>query len=124
MTVQHPIKRLLAQAVDHAADHDPKRVFAVASNGSELSDGFLTLQVQDISRAVNSMCWWIEKNIGASQPRQTLAYMGGNDARYCIFLLACQKTGHQVSRFRGPPTKNVANGGGNLGILPLYTELR
>lgn len=90
------MKRLLAQTVDHAAQHDPGTVFAVVSKGSELSDGFLTLTMEGMSRAVNAMCWWIEQRVGASQPRQTLAYMGGNDARYCIFLLACQKTGHRA----------------------------
>lgn len=94
VTMEQP-KRLLAQTVDHVAEHDPERIFAVIARGAEVADGFETLTMRSVARAVNFMSRWIESNVGAST-RETLAYMGGNDVRYCIFLLACQKTGHQV----------------------------
>lgn len=90
-------KRLLLTSVDDAAEKEPDRRFAVIPKGSELSDGFMNLTMKELARAVNCMAWWIESVIGKGKPRQTLAYMASNDVRYCIFLLACQKTGHQVS---------------------------
>jgi acyl-CoA synthetase (AMP-forming)/AMP-acid ligase II len=89
-------KRLLAKAVDHAAEHDPERLFAVVPRGSELSDGFLNMTMKDLARAVNFMCWWIENTVGPKTRQETLAYMGNNDVRYLFFTLACQKTGYQV----------------------------
>ena len=89
-------RRLLAQTVDHAAEHDPERLFGVVPRGSELSDGFFNMTMKDLARAVNFVCWWIEMTIGLDSGKETLAYMGNNDVRYLIFTLACQKTGYQV----------------------------
>jgi acyl-CoA synthetase (AMP-forming)/AMP-acid ligase II len=89
-------KRLLSTTVDDAAEKEPERRFAVIPKGSELSDGFMNLTMKELARAVDCMAWWIESVIGEGKPRETLAYMASNDVRYCIFLLACQKTGHQV----------------------------
>lgn len=91
-------KRLYAQIVDHAAETDPFKRFAVIPRGPEVSDGFQELFMKDLAKAVNFMCWWIESTIGPAQSRETLAYLGGNDVRYGIFLLACQKTGYQVRK--------------------------
>ncbi|KAJ5992946.1 acetyl-CoA synthetase-like protein [Penicillium sp. IBT 35674x] len=97
-------RRLLAGIVDHAAEFDPERLFAVIPKGSELSDGFQNLTMKGLSQAVNFLCRWIEDTIGTGGRRETLAYMGSNDIRYCVFLLACQKTGHQAFF---PSTRNA-----------------
>lgn len=89
-------KRLLAKTVDHAAEHDPERLFAVVPRGSELSDGFFNMTMKDLARSVNFMCWWIEDTLGPKSGPETLAYMGNNDVRYLIFTLASQKTGYRV----------------------------
>jgi hypothetical protein len=89
-------KRLLATTVDDRAATSPNERFAVIPQGTEISHGFRDVSMKDIAQAVNSMCWWIESTIGPAQSPETLAYMGNNDVRYFIFLLACQKTGYQV----------------------------
>lgn len=89
-------QRLLATTVDDRARTTPNDRFAVIPQGSELSDGFQTLSIKDVAAAVNSLCWWIESTVGPAQSRETLAYMGCNDIRYFLFMLACQKTGYQV----------------------------
>lgn len=89
-------KRLLATTVDDHAKHNPSNVFAVIPQGAEVSHGFRSLSMKDLAQAVNGMCWWVEETIGSAQSPETLAYMGGNDVRYFIFMLACQKTGYQV----------------------------
>lgn len=89
-------KRLLAKIVDDVAETDPERRFAVIPQGPELSDGLQTLSMKGLSCAVNFLCDWIENTIGPAQSRETLAYMGSNDIRYCLFVLTCQKLGYQV----------------------------
>jgi hypothetical protein len=92
-------KRLLATTVDDRAESNPNQRFAVIPQGSEISNGFQELSIKDLARAVNFMCWWIEGTIGPAQSPETLAYMGSNDVRYFMFMLACQKTGYQVRKY-------------------------
>lgn len=90
-------KRLLTTEVDAIAEQDPGRRFCVMPKGSELSDGLREVSIQDLARGINSMCWWIEAQAGRGQAsRPTVAYMGANDIRYFIFIVACQKTGYKV----------------------------
>lgn len=91
-------KRLLARTVDDRAETNPSQRFAIIPQGSEISSGFQDISIKDLARAVNFMCWWIEIIIGPAQFPQTVAYMGNNDVRYFIFMLACQKTGYQVRK--------------------------
>ena len=69
--------------------------------GSELSDGLQEISVKDLSRGINFLCWWIEAQTGTDAPvGSTVAYMGANDIRYFIFIVACHKTGYKVGYFR------------------------
>ena len=113
-------KRLLAKIVDDAAEKDPERRFALIPQGPELTDGFRTLSMKDMSRAVNFFCCWIESTLGPAKSRETLAYMGSNDVRYCFFLLACQKLGYQVGRFVGWSRDRILIG--LIGFLPVYEK--
>lgn len=100
-TMESLHKRLLATTIDDFARKTPDERFAVIPQGSELSNGFQTLLMKDMAQAVNYMSWWIESTVGPAQNRETLAYMGCNDIRYFIFMLACQKTGYQVRKSIG-----------------------
>lgn len=93
-------KRLLSRIVDDAAQRDPERLFAVVPRGLNVSDGFQNLTMKGLAHAVNSACWWIEKTIGPASSQESLAYLGTNDVRYCIFILACQKLGYKVRKQR------------------------
>jgi hypothetical protein len=42
-----------------------------ASKQVKLMHGFQNLSIKDLARAVNSMCWWIEGNIGQAQSPET-----------------------------------------------------
>ncbi|KAI2717518.1 hypothetical protein CBS147332_4398 [Penicillium roqueforti] len=98
-------KRLLATTIDEQAETKPTQRFAVISQGLDLSNGLRDISIKDLAQAVNFMCWWIESIIGPahSDSPETVAYMGGNDVRYLIFFLACQKTGYQAFL---PSTRN------------------
>lgn len=92
-----PGKRLLAQYVDYQAMSDPSRRFALIPRSDDVNDGFREVTVHDIARAANSMSWWIEKHLGPPR-EETVAYMGNNDIRYIILILASNKTGNKVYR--------------------------
>ncbi|GAD93051.1 hypothetical protein PVAR5_1651 [Paecilomyces variotii No. 5] len=81
--------------VDDLAENAPDKRFAVIPRGPELTDGFRDLSMKDLAQAVNFMSWWIEDTIGPARSSETLAYLGSNDVRYFVFMLACQKTGYQ-----------------------------
>ena len=115
-------KRLLATAVDEQAKANPTQRFAVVPQGSEISNGFQDLSIKDLAQAVNFMCWWIESMIGPAQSPEPLAYMGGNDVRYPIFVLACQKTGYQV-RKNAIQTEDRTAGLIFIGLFPFHQEL-
>ncbi|KAJ5084373.1 hypothetical protein NUU61_008952 [Penicillium alfredii] len=96
-------KRLLAAIVDDNARRNPDRRLAVIPRGPELADGFQDLFIKDLARAVNFLCGWIERTVGPTHSQETLAYVGSNDVRYCVFILACQKLGYQAFL---PSTRN------------------
>lgn len=94
------VKKVLAPTVDEYAETLPTQRYALHARGPEVSDGFQEITFKDLARAVNYMSWWIESAIGPAQSFETLAYMGSDDIRYFVFMLACQKTGYQVKEDR------------------------
>lgn len=96
MKKENVARRLLPGLLDDLAQRDPTRKFCTMPKSSEVSDGFVDVTMKDLAQAVNSMSWWIEKSLGRSSTRETLTYLGGNDIRYIISMLACSKTGYKV----------------------------
>ncbi|GAQ47677.1 acetyl-CoA synthetase-like protein [Aspergillus tubingensis] len=91
-----PRKRLLTTEIDAIAENNPDRRFCVMPRGSELSDGLQEISIKALSRGINFLCWWIEAQTGTDAPiGSTVAYMGANDIRYFIFIVACHKTGYK-----------------------------
>ncbi|GIK05627.1 putative NRPS-like protein biosynthetic cluster [Aspergillus viridinutans] len=91
-TVNAP-QRLLATVVDSLAIECPMRRFCLIPNGTEVHQGFREVTFKDLCRAVNTVSWWMEKHLGSSIKGETIAYLGSNDIRYIILMLASHKTG-------------------------------
>ncbi|KAF4201232.1 hypothetical protein CNMCM8927_001880 [Aspergillus lentulus] len=91
-TVEPP-RRLLAAVVDSLAIECPTRRFCLIPNGTEVHQGFREVTLKELCRAVNTMSWWMEKHLGSSVKGETIAYLGSNDIRYIILMLASHKTG-------------------------------
>lgn len=93
-------KQLLCHIVDErtlSASASQAQPFCIHPVSSDLEDGWRDVTFQDLATAVNNLSWWIEKNIGQSSSRsEPVAYLGINDIRYTIFILACMKTGYVV----------------------------
>ena len=117
-------KRLLASLADDLAERDAERCFSVIPKGADVSNGFQAVNMRDLSRAVNCMSWWIESTIGPAQARETLAYMANNDIRYCIFMMACQKTGYQVRERQLVHIHGANSDHTWLGFSSFYKKLR
>ena len=71
------------------------------------SRGWREVTFKELAGAVDYMAWWIERVVGPACTQEAgvrartgpLAYMGANDIRYVVFILACMKSGHVVSFF-------------------------
>ncbi|EEQ29776.1 putative NRPS-like protein biosynthetic cluster [Microsporum canis] len=89
-------RRFMAQAIDRLSELEPDRKVCIVPKGPNSSDGFYDLTFKQLAHAINYMCWWIEESFGrnASSP-VTLAYLGANDIRYLVMVMACNKTGYQ-----------------------------
>ncbi|KAH8432734.1 putative NRPS-like enzyme [Aspergillus melleus] len=89
-------KRLLVNIVDDLASSCPTQRLGVVPKGSDPKDGFQHVTAKDLADSVNAMSWWIEKQIGKGNGDETVAYMGSNDIRYLLFILASHKTGYKL----------------------------
>ena len=88
-------ERLLPALVDRWAETDPQKPFCSLPSGPKPIDGLHPVTFADVAGAADCMSWWIETTIGYGTG-ETLAYMGTNDIRYLLLLLACCKTGYRV----------------------------
>ena len=92
-------ERLMPQVVDATAASQPDKLWAsYAVSSAPLR--FRDVTFQELARAVNYMAWHIEGLIGRSTTFETIAYIGVNDIRYGIILLAGIKCGHKVRHRR------------------------
>lgn len=64
--------------IDAAAQTSPTDTWAIVPRSTtSLDQGWHHFSYADLARAVDSLAWWIEKNVGiAQQQSQTIGYMG------------------------------------------------
>ena len=89
-------RRLLPALVDEIATIDPERTFVHIPRSTRAQDGFQDISYRAFARAVDNCSWWIEQNLGRARGFPTIAYMGPQDIRYLVLILACNKTGYKV----------------------------
>ena len=89
----------LVNLVDHRAKCNPEALYAeYPASATTFDKGYTTISYKAFANAINGAAWWLEANLGRSEEFQTLAYIGPNDLRYNIFILAAVKVGYKVSR--------------------------
>ncbi|KPM41877.1 hypothetical protein AK830_g4721 [Neonectria ditissima] len=97
-----PGHRLLVNIVDHIAKTDPSRPFIFVPQSSIPSAGWKPITFGQLANAINHVAYEVRTRLSAlqKQPQRdqfpTLAYIGPNDARYVIVMLACVKAGHKA----------------------------
>lgn len=101
--------RLLPYALDQEALFNPERLFCIHSVSlKSLRSGWRRVTVGDLAHAVNNFAWWLEETVSSSATPERLVYIGPNDIRYAIAVLACMKLGHCVSS-QGPDCSIISN---------------
>lgn len=89
-------RRIIPKLIDEIAVSDPERPFISIPKSTSIEAGYKDISYDTFARAVNRCSWWIEQQLGAELPTQTIAYLGPLDMRYLIVLLAVSKIGHVV----------------------------
>lgn len=93
-----PTKRLLPHIVDERARTGYDRPFALYPRSKVPGNGFREVSYAQLANAVNRAAWWLEVAITRFEEKENpVAYLGPNDLRYIIFVLATMKTGRKVS---------------------------
>ncbi|PFH59853.1 hypothetical protein XA68_11773 [Ophiocordyceps unilateralis] len=87
--------RLPVNIVDEVAATDPTRPFVFAPRSNKPEDGWAPITYEQVARAVNHVAHIIAQTVksGSEEAFPTLAYVGPNDIRYGIIMLACIKAG-------------------------------
>lgn len=90
-------KQLLTHVVDGLARHQPNALYAeYPYSPTTYEDGFRKVTYSMLANAVNGLAWLIHDTLGPGDNFPTLAYVGGNDVRYPVLVLAAVKAGYKV----------------------------
>ena len=88
--------RPLPHIVDQVASEHPDKVWVSLPKSNDIREGYRDVTFEQLANTVNIMARWIERTIGTSDSRETIAYMGINDTRYIVTILAALKTGYKI----------------------------
>ncbi|CAG8197552.1 unnamed protein product [Penicillium salamii] len=77
------------------AEH-PDTLYCTQPVSTDIYDGWRDVSFRDLAYAINYMIRWIRTEVSASSDHLTLAYLGGNDIRYCAFVFACMQLRHKA----------------------------
>ncbi|PHH73465.1 hypothetical protein CDD82_5464 [Ophiocordyceps australis] len=88
-------RRLAVSVIDETAAKEPNRPFVYTPCGTTPEEGWKAVSFSVVANAINAMAWVIADKIKANstEPIPTLAYIGPDDFRYAIMMLACIKAG-------------------------------
>lgn len=91
-------KRLLPTLIDQVAVQDPSRECLQVPRSSEPSDGWKVITWKGMANAVNRAAHRIVELCGKPEPDTfpTIAYIGPNDVRYIVTMVASIKAGYKV----------------------------
>ncbi len=92
-------QRLLPHIIDDVASKDPQREILLTARSSDPKDGWTPMTFGDYSNAINQCARGIVDRYGRASEGvfPTIAYIGPQDARYLIIVIAAVKAGYQVS---------------------------
>jgi hypothetical protein len=91
-------RRLIPHIIDDVASQDPQREIFLSPRSSEPKDGWAPTTFGEYANAINRCARDIVDRYGEA-PRggfPTIAYIGPQDARYLVLVVATIKAGYQV----------------------------
>ncbi len=84
---------------EETARREPNRVWAMIPRTSNPRDGWKDITYYQVANSVNHVARKVAESSGyAPKEFPTIAYLGPNDVRYLIFMLAASKAGYKVRR--------------------------
>lgn len=91
-------KELLNHIIDGYARDEPERLYAeIPLSPITYAAGLRKVTYAAFANAINGMAWWLHRTLGPGKDFETLCYIGPNDLRHNILLLAAVKVGYKVS---------------------------
>ena len=91
-------RQLLPSILDHRAQSSPGGIWAkYPASDTTYKSGFKTATNNQVANAVNIVAWKLKDLVGDTQGFPTIAYLGPNDLRYYVVMLAAIKVGCKVS---------------------------
>ncbi|OJD34983.1 ochratoxin a non-ribosomal peptide synthetase [Diplodia corticola] len=103
--------KLITRRVDELAASSPFRTWVSVPQTNEIDGQWRDITFHELAQAVDGMARWIEKTIGAGTARETVAYLGINDVRYTVVILAMIKANRKALL---PSLRNSDDGQTNL----------
>ncbi|KAF2087275.1 acetyl-CoA synthetase-like protein [Saccharata proteae CBS 121410] len=86
----------LPRRVDEIASHDPNRTWVTVPLSDDVTGPWRDINFKEFSTAVSGAARWIENTIGLGRCRDPVAYLGINDIRYAVLVLALMKTNRKA----------------------------
>ncbi|KAK8189129.1 uncharacterized protein BKA78DRAFT_253737 [Phyllosticta capitalensis] len=102
---------ILTRRVDDTANSDPGRTWVSVPLTNDIYGEWKDVSFQELRQAVDGLARWIEDKIGVGKDKETVAYLGVNDIRYTVVILATMKTNHKALL---PSLRNSDDGQANL----------
>ncbi|KAF5868107.1 putative nrps-like enzyme protein [Botrytis fragariae] len=79
------------------AKHRPNSLYAeIPKSLSSYKDGFQKVTYANLANVINELAHWMYQTLGPGENLPTLAYIGINDIRYKVLILAAAKTGYKI----------------------------
>jgi hypothetical protein len=98
---------LLPNTLFNLASRYPDIVYAeYFSEPKHVANNYRKVTYREFANAVHGTAWWIEECIGkpiVADGRETMVYLGPNDLRYGILVLASILVGYKVCQKRFSP---------------------
>lgn len=89
-------RRAIYEIIDDIAVLDEDRVFASIPEFDDLSLGYTDITYSQLAVAIDRVAWWLQNELHGHPRLSTFAYLGPNDLRYPLFIVAAMKTSYKV----------------------------
>jgi acyl-coenzyme A synthetase/AMP-(fatty) acid ligase len=99
--------QLLPNIVDHLSRETPEALYAeYPISPLSYDSGYRRITYRDLANTVNGAAWWISQTLDPSKQNEVLTYIGPNDLRYIVLVLAAIKAGYVL--FLTSPRNSMA----------------
>ncbi|ENH73619.1 Linear gramicidin synthase subunit D [Fusarium oxysporum f. sp. cubense race 1] len=88
--------RLLPVVIDEIARDEPDGVLFYTPRNGQPSQGYDEVTTKIFANSINRLCGWLDSQLGSPAGPKTIAYIGQNDLRYFIMMIASTKLGHRL----------------------------